>query len=174
MINETKWQYSIPENYIFRVNNPINSNNSKKENHFENPEDMSENQYILFTASKKLEGLKKWSDSNLVMATYTKAKFIKKYGSLKKYLSKNKEFLDKTYLKEKSKPEILISEINIADRKFDVMTQNFLNFQNKFTFTSVTYHTIIENELLEISILYNNDEDKEKLLKTIENSKFYR
>lgn len=172
IISKTKWEYSIPKNYIYRVNHSINSNNSKDKYPFKNPEDMSENLYVLLTASKKNEVDEKWSDTNSVMATHTKAKFIKEYGSLKNYLKATKNFLDKTYSKEEIKPEIVIKEEMIADRKFDVITQNFVSFQNKST--SVSYYTIIENELFQILINYDNEEDKNEILKTIENSKFIR
>ncbi|UAY53143.1 hypothetical protein [Ferruginibacter albus] len=166
-VGKVTWQYQKPENYIYRIDNfssIIRSGDSiiKKNNAV----NQSTDEVILFSVAKTDS-----SNANIILGSYKGNSNIAKF-SLPGYIDKLAAFIRSNY--EKLKTDALVStrEALIDSVKFYVIESKVYHKEKNYTYWTAMYIAEIGNKELNVTCIYNNDDDKKAIEASILNSKF--
>lgn len=170
-IGNTIWKYNKPTNYITRVNN-FEETRKRADDYFEEHDEINvstaREEKILFSFA-----VTESAKTNAIIASYQSDSNIQKY-TLKGYVDVLAEFLKHNPSVED--PTILVSvdikEQIIDGKKFYLVIKTVDYTEHNFSYTMVYYVTHIDGVEFSISVIYDNEEDKLKIEKSILESTF--
>jgi hypothetical protein len=168
-IGNVFWEYDKPASYKTRIDNfssSISAGDSAitKNN---NLQKQSADDIILFSFAKQDS-----SDMNAVLASYQSNSNILKFG-LKGYIDKLEEFIIYNYEQLKTDAHINRKETVINNMKFYIIESRVYNKDKDFTYWTKIYIAEISGKELNITITYDNENNRKLIEASIMSSKFH-
>lgn len=169
-IEKCIWNYTQPSEYIFKVDNfekerKTGEDYIKKQ---ENGTTLSTDDKILFSLAKTES-----SQVNVILASYKDNENIEKY-TLKGYAEMLGEYF-KANPKDNNSNNIItveVSELIIDERKFFLISKKTELTEQNYSYTSNYFVAEIEGKEFSIVAIYDNEQDKKKIEKSILESTF--
>lgn len=167
-IEKIIWKYQKPTGYKTRIDNfssIIKSGDSlvKRNNSLQK---QSNDDVILFAVAKSDS-----IDLNIVLGSYKNNSNIVKF-TLKGYVEKLAEFLKSNYEQLKSEVQITTNETFIDKVHFFVIESKIHHQEKNFTYWTKMYIAEVSGKELNITVTYDNENDKKEIERSILTSKF--
>lgn len=168
-IGNVYWEYRKPATYKTRIDNfssAINTGDSvvKKNN---NLQKQSNDDVILFSVAKN-----EAADLNIILGSYKGNSNIARF-TLKGYVDKLVEFMKSNFEQLKSDAQVTTKETLINGVKFYVIENKIHHKEKNFTYWTRMYIAEVSGKELNITVTYDNENDRKAIDASILASKFH-
>jgi hypothetical protein len=167
-IGKVIWEYKKPSTYKTRIDNfssaiEVGDSIIKKNN---NLQKQSNDDVILFSVAKS-----ETKDLNIILGNYKGNSNIVRF-TLKGYVQKLVAFMKSNYEQLKSEAQITTQQIVISNVKFYVIENKIYHKEKNFTYWTRMYIAEVSGKELNITVTYDNENDKKIIETSIMSSKF--
>lgn len=164
------WNYTKPSDFISRIDNFEKAIKIGQEyvKNKKNELTLSTDDKILFSIAKNDSAL-----MNIALASYKNNLNIKRF-TLKGYAEKLGGFLKENQKKEHPKAIVTlkVQELTIDKKKFYLLSKTTTYSEQHYTYTSDFYVSEIQGKEFSITVVCDNETDREKIKKSILESTF--
>jgi hypothetical protein len=168
-IGKVLWEYKKPTTYKTRIDNfssTIKTGDSviKKNNNLPH---QSNDDVVLFSVAKS-----EAADLNIILGSYKTNSNIARF-TLKGYVDKVVDFMKSNYEQLKSDAQVTKTETLINGVKFFVIENRIHHKEKNFTYWTRMYFAEVSGKELNVTVTYDNENDRKAIETSIMSSKFH-